>query len=167
MDALAARVAEGYAASVPKLREALDAVLALEVAGDVGRWLWLTGSRAGAVTALELWDADAWDVLATRQVQVARDMGALVVLGFALQFAARSHLLGGDLGAAAQAIEEEYAIAEATGSSPVAYADMTLAAWRGQESRTAELMERQMAQSSDARTRPDDALRDLHGRAAQ
>ena len=148
LDALATRVTDGYAAAAPKLRQALDVVLALEVAGDVGRWLWLTGSRAGAMTALELWDADAWHGLATRHVQVARDMGALVVLQFALQFVARSHLLGGDLAAAAEAIAEEYAIAEATGSSPVAYADMTLAAWRGQEARTIELIERQMAQSN-------------------
>ena len=148
LDALATRVTDGYATAAPKLRQALDVVLTLEVAGDVGRWLWLTGSRAGAMTALELWDADAWHGLATRHVQVAREMGALVVLQFALQFVARSHLLGGDLGAAAEAIAEEYAIAEATGSSPVAYADMTLAAWRGQEARAIELIERQVAQSN-------------------
>ena len=87
-------------------------MLALEVAGDIGRWLWLTGSRAGAIAALELWDADAWHALATRQVQVARDMGALVAA--AVRAPVRSlqtHLLGGDLAAAAQAIEEERAIA--------------------------------------------------------
>ena len=64
VDAFAIRVTEGYAAAAPALRQALEAVLALEVAGDIGRWLWLTGSRAGAIAALELWDADAWHVLA-------------------------------------------------------------------------------------------------------
>ena len=102
----------------------------------------------------------------TRQVQVARDMGALVLLQFGLQFLARSHLLGGDLAAAAQAIEEERAIAEATGTSPVAYTEMTLAAWRGQEALTAELIERQMARGERARDRPDHALRDLLGGGA-
>jgi DNA-binding CsgD family transcriptional regulator len=148
VDAFAIRVTEGYAAAAPALRRALEGVLALEVATDIGRWLWLTGSRAGAVAALELWDADAWHVLATRQVQVARDMGALVLLQFGLQFLARSHLLAGDLAAAAQAIEEERAIAEATGTSPVAYTEMTLAAWRGQEALTSELIERQMGEAS-------------------
>jgi DNA-binding CsgD family transcriptional regulator len=143
LDALATRVTDGYAAAAPGLRRALDAVLALEDTADLGRYLWLTGSRAGAVAALELWDADAWHVLAERQVQVARDMGALVRLRFALHFLVRSHLLAGDLGAAAQAIEEERAIAEATGSSPVGYTEMTLAAWRGQEALTAELIERE------------------------
>ena len=80
---------------------------ALEAAADVGRWLWLTGARAGAVAALELWDADAWHALAERQVQVARDMGALVRLQFALHFLVGSHMLAGDLAAAARPIEEE------------------------------------------------------------
>ena len=133
VDAFAIRVTEGHAAAAPALRRALDAVLALEVDSDIGRWLWLTGARAGAVAALELWDAEAWHALAARQVQVSRDMGALVQLQFALQFLARTHLLTGDLAGAAQADEEERTLAEATGSSPVAYTEMTLAAWRGQQ----------------------------------
>ena len=75
-------------------------------------------------------------------------MGALVLLQFGLQSLVRTHLLAGDLAAAAQAIEEVRAIAEATGTSPVAYTDMTLAAWRGQEALTAELIERQVGEAS-------------------
>src|SRR3954449_12717668 len=56
---------------------------------------------------------------------------------------------GGDLAAAAQAIDEVRAIAEATGTSPVAYTDMTLAAWRGQEALTCELIERQTGEASE------------------
>ena len=149
LDALAIRVTEGYAAAAPALRRAMEAVLTLEVDDDIGGWLWLTGARAGATAALELWDADAWHALATRQVQVARETGALVRLQFALQFLARSHVLGGDLAAAAQAIEEDRAIAGATGTSPVAYTDMTLAAWRGQEALTSELIERQTREASE------------------
>jgi DNA-binding CsgD family transcriptional regulator len=148
LDAFATRVTEGYAAAVPALRRALEAVLALEFTSDIGRWSWLTGSRAGAVAALELWDADAWHVLAERHVRVARDTGALVRLQFALHFLARSHLLGGDLAEAGRAIEEERAIAEATGTPPVAYTVMTLAAWRGQEELTSELIERGRREAS-------------------
>ncbi len=147
LDALATRVTDGYAAAAPGLRRALDAVLALEETTDLSRFLWLTGSRAGAVAALELWDADAWHVLAERQVRVARDMGALVRLRFALHFLVRSHLLAGDLAAAAQAVEEERSIAEATGSSPVGYTEMTLAAWRGQEALATELIEREQGEA--------------------
>jgi DNA-binding CsgD family transcriptional regulator len=143
LDAFAIRVTEGHAAAVPALRRALDTVLALEVGDDLGRWMWLTGARGGAVAALELWDAEAWHALATRQVRVAREMGALVRLQFALQVLARSHLFAGDLAAAAQAIDEDRAIASATGASPVAYMEMTLAALRGQEALASESIERQ------------------------
>jgi DNA-binding CsgD family transcriptional regulator len=143
LDAFAIRVTDGHRAAAPALRRALEAVLALEPAGDIGRWTWLTGFRAGAVAALELWDIDAWHALAERQVRVARDTGALVRLQFALQFLSSSHLLAGDLAAAAQAIEEERGIAEATGTSPVAYTEMTLAAWRGQEALASELIARE------------------------
>jgi DNA-binding CsgD family transcriptional regulator len=149
LDALAIRATEGYTAAAPALRRAVEMVLALKVDDDIGRWLWLTGARAGAVAALELWDADAYHALATRQVQVAREIGALVRLQFALQFLARNHLLAGDLAAAARAIEEDRAIAAATGRSPVAYAEMALAAWRGQEELTSELIERQTREASE------------------
>jgi ATP/maltotriose-dependent transcriptional regulator MalT len=75
-------------------------------------------------------------------VQVAREAGALVRLQFALQFLALSHLVAGDLAAAAQAMQEERAIAEAAGTSPVAYTDMTLAAWRGEEASASALIDR-------------------------
>ena len=149
VDALAIRVTEGHAAAARELRRAVDAVVALEPADDVGRWLWLTGLRAGAIAALELWDADAWHALAERQVRVARDTGALVQLQFGLQFLARSHLLGGDLAATGRAVEEERAIAEATGTAPVAYTQMALAAWRGDEALTAELVERERFVASE------------------
>ena len=98
LDALALRLTEGYVAAAPALEHALETVLALKVpAGDLGRWLWLTGLRATGLLALDLWDADAWHELASRQVRVARDSGALVQLQFALNFLARSQLADGEL----------------------------------------------------------------------
>ena len=93
VDAFALRVTEGYAAGAPALRRALDAVLALEVDTDIGRWLWLTGSRAGAIAAMELWDAEGWVALVERHVRLARDVGALVLLQFGLQSLVRTRLL--------------------------------------------------------------------------
>ena len=141
LDALALRLTEGFAVAAPALIRALELVLALDAGADldVGRWLWLTGGRTSANVALELWDDESWHALAVRQVQVARDAGALVHLQFALIFLARTHLLAGELAAAARLIEEDRLIAEATGNPPVASA-MTLAAWRGQETRAAELI---------------------------
>ncbi|MDA0185389.1 AAA family ATPase [Solirubrobacter phytolaccae] len=143
VEAFATRVCEGYAAAAPALRRALDAVLALDVGDDVGRWLWLTGSRSGAIAAMELWDADGWHALVTRHVQVARDMGALVLLQFGLGSLVRTRVLNGDLEGAALAIEESRGIAEATGTAPVLYTEMLLTAWRGQEALTLKLIERE------------------------
>jgi DNA-binding CsgD family transcriptional regulator len=143
LDALAVRLTEGYAAAAPALEQALQTVLALNVpAGDLGGWLWLTGMRATGLIALELWDADSWHELASRQVQVARDAGALVQLQFALNFLARSQLAAGELADAAVLIEEERVIAEAAGNPAVGYHAMVLAAWRGQEAVASELTER-------------------------
>ena len=166
VDAFARRVTEGYAAAAPALRRALDAVLALEVDGDIGRWLWLTGSRSGAIAAMELWDADAWHALVTRNVRVARDMGALVLLQFGLQSLVRSHVLGGDLSAAALAIEEVRAIAQATGTTPVLYTEMLLTAWRGQEALTVELIERETRRGERARRWAGSRTSRLRGRGA-
>ena len=68
--------------------------------------------------AMELWDFESWHALAARQVQVARDMGALVHLQFALNFLGLLHLLAGELSAAERLIEEDRLIAEATGNPP-------------------------------------------------
>ena len=150
LDAFALRLTEGYVAGAPALRRALDAVLAVEpVAGDIGQYLWLVGSRAGGAVALDLWDAESAHTLAMRQVKVARDNGALVQLQFALNFLARSHILGGDLAAASGAIEEERRIAEATGRPPIAYTEMMLAAWRGQEAPGTQAIAREQAKATE------------------
>ena len=142
LDAFALRLTEGYAAAAPTLTRALELFLALDVGTDeAGRWLRLTGGRAGAIVALELWDADSWHALVARQVQVARDTGALAQLQLALNLLARSHILAGELTAAAQLFEEDRLIAEATGNPRVAYIEMMLAAWRGQEAPASELIE--------------------------
>jgi DNA-binding CsgD family transcriptional regulator len=143
LDALAVRLTEGYRAAAPALEQALQTVLALKVpAEDLGRWLWLTGLRATGLIALELWDADSWHALASRQVQVAREFGALAQLQFGLNFFARSQLASGELTAAAVLLEEERVIAPAMGNAPAGYAEMLLAAYRGQESLASELIER-------------------------
>ena len=79
--------------------------------------------------------------LVARQVQFARDTGALVHLQLALNLLARSHILAGELTAASQLLEEARLVAEATGSPPIPYIEMMLAAWRGQEAPASALIE--------------------------
>jgi hypothetical protein len=112
------------------MTRALELVLALSAGPDleIGRSLWLAGAASSQMIAQELWDAESWHALAARQVQFARDAGALVLLQFALTFLAVPHFLAGELTTAARLIEEDRLIAEATGNPPVAYAEMLLAA---------------------------------------
>ena len=151
LDAFAIRLTEGYAAAAPTLARSLTLLLAMEVSReDAGRRLSVSSSRNGNIVALEMWDDEALHRLAARQVQVARDAGALVHLQFALSFLARSHMLAGDLTAAALAIDETRSIAEATGNPALVNAPMILAAWRGHEPEASELID---ASSEEAAAR--------------
>jgi DNA-binding CsgD family transcriptional regulator len=142
LDAFAIRLTDGYAAAAPTLARALELLLAADVGDeDAGRRLSVSSTRNGNIVALEMWDDEAVHLLATRQVQLAREAGALVHLQFALSFLARSHMLAGDLTAATVTIDEAGLIAEATGNPPLVNAPMILAAWRGDEGRASELIE--------------------------
>jgi DNA-binding CsgD family transcriptional regulator len=142
LDAFALRLTQGYAPAVPTLARALDLVLALNADDeDVGRWVWLVGVSSSALVALELWDSESLYALAARLAEFARDTGALVHLQFALDFRARTHIRAGELSAATHLIEEDRLIAEVTGNPRVAYSEMMLAAWLGQESAASELIE--------------------------
>jgi DNA-binding CsgD family transcriptional regulator len=142
LDGLALRLTDGYAAAAPTLRRALELVLTPGAGSDeTTPWPWVTGARPSATVAAELWDAGSWHFLAARQVQAARDTGALVQLRLALNLVAGTHILAGELTTAAAMVEEDRLIAEATGNARITYTEMMLAAWRGQEARASELIE--------------------------
>jgi DNA-binding CsgD family transcriptional regulator len=124
------------------LTRALGLLVSLDTGvGEDRRSLWSAGGRASAIVALELWDFESWLALASRQVQIARDMGALAQLQFALARLGLYHVLAGQLAEAAQLIEEERLIAYATSNPPIGgYAAMTLAAWEGREQELSELI---------------------------
>ena len=85
-------------------------------------WVWL---------AVELWDADAWFELGTRQVQAARDAGALTVLPLALHTIAEWHSRVGELSVADTLLAEADSIMAATGDAPMSHARLRLAALQG------------------------------------
>src|SRR5262249_19437434 len=60
---------------------------------------------------------------------------------FVLNFLALPYVLAGELSTAAQLVEEDRVIAEATGNPPIAFTAMALAAWRGQEAQASALIE--------------------------
>jgi DNA-binding CsgD family transcriptional regulator len=139
LDALATRLTEGYVAAAPLMTRALDAVRTLDTGTEsVGRVLWLLGNRAGGTLATEVLDFDTGRALARRQVRLARDAGALVQLQFALNFLANHEALAGELTAAQALIEEDQLVADVTGSPPVGFTAILLAALRGRETPAAE-----------------------------
>src|SRR5579862_2463445 len=142
LDALAIDLTEGYEVAVPLLSRALQLLLAQDMGSDeVGRSLWLAASRSTTAIALELWDADAVHTLATRQLEVAREAGALVQLRLALNFLGGILVHSGELTAAELLFDEDRLVAEATGNQPVLYNDVLVAVWRGQEAKATELLE--------------------------
>lgn len=109
--AFATLILDGYRAGAPL---SLQTVAALRygdfsTAQDLG-WLVL-----GAQLALTLWDAGAWDELTQRQLLLARNTGQLDVLPIALTNRAITHILAGELAAAASLVQEIEMVSEATG----------------------------------------------------
>jgi ATP/maltotriose-dependent transcriptional regulator MalT len=76
-----------------------------------------------------------------RQVDLAREAGALGQLPFLLNHTALDAVWGGDLAAAASLIAEADAVCEATGSRLAPYAAMFLAAFRGSQAEAVPLIQ--------------------------
>src|SRR4029077_148023 len=101
---------------------------------------WIALSAASGLVAPEVWDDESWQAMAVDRVRFARETGALVQLQFALNLLAWVKMLSGELIAAAALTEEDRLIAEATGGSPFGYAELMLAAWRGDDAAASELI---------------------------
>jgi AAA ATPase domain len=86
LDGLALLTTAGRGAAVPKLKRAVAAFGEDTVeAEDMLLWLWI------APAAQIVWDHEGWDLLSQRQVQLARETGALGPLAFALSQLATLH----------------------------------------------------------------------------
>jgi ATP/maltotriose-dependent transcriptional regulator MalT len=131
--ALATWFTEGDAASTPLMRRALDAFRDEDIGDSDRRWLWIAARGASAV-----WDDDAWHELATRQVRLARDAGALTLLAVAVAGLADVQVHEGDFVGASASLDEADAIAEITGNPPLIHTSLVLTAWRGDENAATE-----------------------------
>jgi DNA-binding CsgD family transcriptional regulator len=100
------------------------------------RWLWVA-----CHAAIVVWDWETWRTLSARQVQLARDVGALAVLPMALTSLAAALLWPGDFAVAAALIAEAKTLTEATGSQLPPYSALALAAWEGREAEARGLIE--------------------------
>ena len=137
LDGLAALVTEGRTAAAPMLRRATRAFAAKEVSAEENfRWGWLT-----TVPSNVLWDDESWHAINVRQLQLARDAGALARLPIDLTAMAILVAWWGDFARAAEAIAESDAVTEATQTHIAPYGAMLLAAFRGREAEASALIE--------------------------
>jgi DNA-binding CsgD family transcriptional regulator len=142
LDGVATRFTEGYPAAISPLRQALDAFRHSTGGSDADlmQWLWLACPVAPEPIAPDLWDDEAWHELASRAVQLARQVGALTVLPVALSYLAGVRLQAGQFASAEALVDESDAIAEATGNAPLSYTRLMLAAWRGEDATASRLI---------------------------
>ncbi|HET9737723.1 MAG TPA: AAA family ATPase [Solirubrobacteraceae bacterium] len=137
LDGLAALVTEGRAAAAPMLRRATSAFAADDVSAEENlRWGWLT-----TVPSNVLWDDRSWHAINVRQLEHARDAGALARLPIDLTASAILATWWGDFARAAEAIAETDAVTEATQTHIAPYGAMLLAAFRGREAEASTLIE--------------------------
>ena len=93
-----------------------------------------------ATAAAALWDLDGWDAVITRQLQLARDSGALAQLATALQGKGIVVAWSGDFRGAASVIAEADAVTAATGIRIASYGGVLLAAFQGREAEASALL---------------------------
>ncbi|MFG1819717.1 LuxR C-terminal-related transcriptional regulator [Kribbella sp. NPDC049174] len=129
LDALAVRLTDGFAPSVPMIDQVLTAFSDEDVpVQESMRWLLLAG-----VISADLWDLERWDMVTARHVSIIREAGALSELPLALDSSAVVHVFAGDLAAAASMIEEVRTASAAIGSNQPPFGALALAAVRGHE----------------------------------
>jgi DNA-binding CsgD family transcriptional regulator len=135
LDGLTLLVTDGPTAAAPVLRQATGAFADADMPVDeVLRWGWLAREADYA-----LWDDSAWGLTA-RQVQLAREAGALDQLPILLNQIAWDAAYSGDLASAASLIGEAEAVSEATGSRIAPYAAVMMASLRGAEAEVVRLI---------------------------
>jgi DNA-binding CsgD family transcriptional regulator len=134
---LAVLTIDGYTTGIPLIKQAVETFRTEPMSDEHAlRWGWLACRMARG-----LGDDAAWDELTDRQVRLARAAGALSLLPIALTERFGLQLLVGDLPAAEALMEETQAVVEVSGSQLAPQGAIALAAWRGRQAETLELID--------------------------
>jgi hypothetical protein len=132
IEAVASRYTGGREISAPLFARAVEEFLTPDVGPDqAGQWYWLIQARVSWMLAFETWNAGSWRDLTAREVEVARELGAAFHVKHGLNGLAFAAAFMGDLADAEDFAQEARLIAEATGTPQLQYAEMILAAYRG------------------------------------
>jgi DNA-binding CsgD family transcriptional regulator len=128
---------DGHAAGVPILKAALSAFRAEAVLPpEESRWL-----SFACRAAWDVWDEESWRLLATRELQRARDAGALTAMPLLLSSLSYLQVLCGELSATESLLDEIRATTAATGIPAHRYVEIWVAALRGRELELSALVE--------------------------
>jgi DNA-binding CsgD family transcriptional regulator len=145
LDGLALLFTEGRAAAAPTLLQAANAFSGEDVPIDEClRWGWMATAASNS-----LWDDDGVHAICARQIQLARDAGALEQLPMYLLALAAATARSGDFGAAAAIIAEIDAVTEATGARVASQVALLVLALRGREAEASALLEATIKQAAD------------------
>ncbi len=144
LDALTMLVTDGPSAAAPALRQVARVFASGSISTEEElRWGWLAQAAASA-----LWDDVPWRTMLLRQVQLARDVGALDQLPIDLGALGTDAAWRGDFAMAAALIAETDAICAATGSRSAPFAAMLLASLRGDQAEVSPLIEATIAEAA-------------------
>jgi DNA-binding CsgD family transcriptional regulator/tetratricopeptide (TPR) repeat protein len=145
LDGLATRIIRGYVAGAPLLKEALAAFRREEaLPAEDARWLFLTHRVAS-----DLWDNETHELLSARQLDRARETGALAAIPTVLEARIVSQAVSGDLDEAASTIDAMRVSTEATGVSTHGDGPSLVAALRGREDEAAEVIRHAAHESTE------------------
>jgi DNA-binding CsgD family transcriptional regulator/tetratricopeptide (TPR) repeat protein len=136
LDGLRAILSDTYPIAVPILRQAQTAIEDTMAQPEQLRWMW-----GATVSALHLWDDEAWVRLADRHLQLVRETGALGDLVTALGHRGQMHVFAGELASAASHQEAIRDATELTGSPLAPYHGLGLAAMRGRAAEATQFFE--------------------------
>jgi DNA-binding CsgD family transcriptional regulator len=147
LDGIAILVTEGRAAAGPTLLRAASAFAGNDVpVAECLRWGWFATAASNA-----LWDDDGPRAVCARQVELAREAGALGQLPPILGALATATARAGDFASATSLIGEINAITEATGTRFPRNDEMLVLAMRGREAEAEALITATLARAVDRR----------------
>ncbi|HEY2005576.1 MAG TPA: ATP-binding protein, partial [Solirubrobacteraceae bacterium] len=144
LDGLARLTTDGRAAAVETLKLATKALSAVP-AEDVLRWGWAATGASDAI-----WDDEGTRAIASRNVRLVRDAGALAELPIHLAALGLAKAWTGDFAGAGSLIAESESVATAIGSPIAPYTLLRLRALQGSEADAASLIARTLERATAA-----------------
>jgi DNA-binding CsgD family transcriptional regulator len=137
LDAMATLITDGYEAGAPAVQRALGVFRDGDLPVDEQlRWLFVA-TRC----AIDIWDDETWRDLVVRQIALAREMGALSLLPFAITQSFAIHLHAGEFATAVSLVHEFSVIQDATANGLPDFGTMMLAAWQGRSQEALRLID--------------------------